>query len=135
MIFDTRVKRVCISCILPASDIFENIVHSCIVVRGRLRKGIDFWRSIRASSWLLKVICEGCLSFVDLPSRRFFSNHDSKSCNMECVSSEITKLMMSGALIEVNVTDLLVCNPLGVAINSLGKCRLIVDLCSVNQRL
>ena len=86
--------------------IFENVVHSCIVVKGRLRQSIDFWRSMEASSWLLKVIGKGyCLPFVDLPSKRFFRNHDSMLCNMEFVSSEISKLLMSAALIEVNVGD------------------------------
>lgn len=42
---------------------------------------------------------------------------------------------MSGALIEVNATDLLVCNPLCVAIKSSGKHRLIVDLHYFNQHL
>ena len=118
------------------SVVFENVVHSCVVVKGRLRQNIDFWRGIGASSWLLKVIGEGyCLPFVDLPSKKFFRNHDSTLCNMEFVSSEISKLLMSGALIEVNVGDLLVCNPLGVATNSSGKRRLIVDLRYVNQHL
>ena len=108
--------------ITSESDIFENVVYSCVVVKGRLSTDIDFWRGIRASNWLLKVIREGyCLSFVDLPSKRFFHNHDSTLCNMQFVSSEISKLLLSGALIEVSATDLLVCNPLGVATGSFGK--------------
>ena len=122
--------------ITSESDIFENVVYSCVVVKGRLSTDIDFWRDIRASNWLLKVIREGyCLSFVDLPSKRFFHNHDSTLCNMQFVSSEISKLLLSGALIEVSATDLLVCNPLGVATNSSGKRRLIADLRFVNQHL
>ena len=63
--------------ITSESDIFENVVCSCVVVKGRLRTNIDFWLGIMGSNWLLKVIREGyCLSFVDLPSKRFFRNHD-----------------------------------------------------------
>lgn len=59
--------------ITSESDMFENVVYSCVVVKGCLRPNIDFWHGIRASNWLLKVIREGyCLSFVDLPSKRFF---------------------------------------------------------------
>lgn len=117
--------------ITSESAIFENVAYSGVVVKGRLRKNIDFWRSIGASNWLLKVICEGyCLPFVDLPPKKcFFCNHDSTLCNLQFVSSEISMLLMSGALAEVNAADLLVCNPLGVATNSSGKHRLIVDLC------
>lgn len=120
--------------ITSESDIFENVVCSCVVVKGRLRTNIDFWLGIIGSNWLLKVIREGyCLSFVDLPSKRFFRNHDTTLCNMQCVSSEISKLLLSRALTEVSATDLLVCNPLGVATGSSGKRRLIVDLRFVNQ--
>ena len=56
-------------------------------------------------------------------------------CNLELVSSEISKLLMPGALIEVTAADLLVCHSLGVATNSSGKRRLIVDLRYVNQHL
>lgn len=54
---------------------------------------------------------------------------------MQFVSSEISKLLLSGALIEVSATDLLVCNPLGVTTNGSGKRRHIVDLRFVNQHL
>ena len=36
---------------------------------------------------------------------------------------------------EVKSEDLAVCNPLGVVRNSAQKCRLIMDLCYVNQYL
>ena len=117
-------------------DLVEISPASCVVVKGRLRANIAFWQSIGASNWLLKVIREGyCLPFVVLPELKFFHNHKSTSCNADFVSSEISKLLTSGALVEVNAVDLLVCNPLGVAKNSSGKPRLIVDLRYVNQHL
>ena len=54
--------------ITSESELFENVVHSGVVVKGRLRENIAFWQNIGASNWLLQVIREGyCLPFVDLP--------------------------------------------------------------------
>lgn len=52
----------CVNCINNIDNIDQN---SIVKVKGRLRKSIDFWQSIGASQWLLKVLCEGyCLPFV-----------------------------------------------------------------------
>ena len=110
--------------------------NSVVVVKGRLRENIAFWRSIGASQWLLNVLCEGyCLPFVDFPAIKFFPNHKSALCHAEFVSVEISKLLVSGAIVEVLSADLRVCNSLGVAVNSSGKPRLILDLRYVNQHL
>ena len=117
-------------------DLSVDVNHSCVVVKGRLRENIAFWRNIGASNWLLRVLHEGyCLPFVELPEAKFFQNHRSALCNAEFVSTEISKLLKSGALVEVSPTDLRVCSPLGVAMNSSGKLRLTVDLRYVNQHL
>lgn len=111
------------------NDLVEISSASCVVVKGRLHENIASWQSIGVSNWFPKVIREGyCLPFVKLPELKFFRNDKSRSCNAEFVSCKISKLLKSGALVEVNAVDLLVCNPLGVAKNSLGKLRLIVDL-------
>ena len=68
------------------------------------------------------------MPFVELPEVKFFQNHRNAICNAEFVSAEISKLLKSGALVEVSPTDLLVCSPLGAAMNSSGKFRLVVDL-------
>ena len=59
--------------ITSESDIFENVVCSCVVVKGRLRTNIDFWLGIIGSNWLLKVIREVivCRLLIYLP-RGFF---------------------------------------------------------------
>jgi len=83
--------------------LIETATASCVVVKGRLRENIAFRQSIGASNWLLRVIREGyCLLFVDLPDMKFFQNHMSTLCNAEFVSSEISKLVKSGVLVEVN---------------------------------
>ena len=117
-------------------DLSVDVNHSCVVVKDRLQENIAFWQNIGASNWLLKVIREGyCLLFVELPEAKFFQNHRSALCNAEFVSADISKLLKSGALVEVNPTDICVCSPLGVAMNSSGKLRLIVDLRYINQHL
>ena len=68
------------------------------------------------------------MPFVELPQVKFFQNHKSVLCNAEFVSAAISKLLKSGALVEVSPKDLLVCSPLGVSMNSSRKSRLIVDL-------
>ena len=74
----------------------------------------------------------GCL-MCHLPFAGF--HHKSASCHVELVSAEISKLLTSGAIVEVLSADLHVCNPLGVAVNSSGKPRLILDLHYVNEHL
>ena len=86
--------------------------NSVVVVKGRLRENIAFWRSIGASQWLLNVLCEGyCLPFVDFPAIKCFPNHKSALCHAKFVSVEISKLLVSGAIVEVLSADLRVCNP------------------------
>ena len=51
------------------------------------------------------------------------------------MTSLVSKLFASGALSGADDADLLVCNPLGVATNSVEKHRLIVDLRYVNKHL
>ena len=75
------------------------------------------------------------MPFVDSPVNKFFPNHKSASCHAEFVSAEISKLLASGAMVEVLFADLRVCNPLGVAVNCSEKPRLILDLHYVNQHL
>ena len=94
------------NCIVDLDKLEPN---SVVVVKGRLRENIAFWRSIGASQWLLNVLCEGyCLPFVDFPANKFFLNHKSASCHAEFVSAEISKLLASGAIVEV-LFCLLIC--------------------------
>lgn len=60
-----------------------------------------------------------------------FKNHDA-SCNSEFISTQISSWFYQ---VPWQKLDLHVCNPLGVAFNSSGKSRLILDLCYVNHHL
>ena len=99
---------------------FENVDFACpTVVKGRLRENISFWQDIRASRWVLRVLQEGySLPFISLPQEAFFRNHPSAVEDNVFVCTEISKLLLSGAVVEVKREDLAVCNPLGVVRNS-----------------
>lgn len=116
---------------------FENVDFACpTVVKGRLRENISFWQNIGASRWVLRVLQEGySLPFISLPQEAFFRNHPSAVEDNVFVCTEISKLLLSGAVVEVKSEDLVVCNPLGVVRNSAQKRCLIVDLRYVNQFL
>ena len=74
-----------------------------------------------------------CLPFINLPREKFFCNHRNAVINGDFVTQEINKLLLSCALVEVQVAELSVCSPVGVVKNNTGKPRLIVDLRYVND--
>ena len=117
-------------------DVGNSGMNSCTIFKWRLRECISFSESIGANRWVLEVIRDGyCLPFVDLPESMTFLNHQSAIREADFVAKEIDKLLQSGALVEVEVRDLRVCNPLGTAFNNSQKPRLILDLRYVNKHL
>jgi hypothetical protein len=107
-----------------------------VVVKGRLRENLSFWEKIGASRWVLDIIRVGYyLPFVELPKPMVLSNHKSAFKSGQFVTQEIEKLVRSGVLVEVQGSELTVCNPLGVVFNHAEKPRLILDLRYVNQHL
>ena len=56
----------------------------------------------------------------------FIHNHSSCDNHVDYVSKELKKLVSTGAIAEVNRSELAVCSPLGVVCNSSGKLRLIM---------
>ena len=105
-------------------------------MKGRLRECLAFWKDIGASKWVLDVLRDGySLPFMSLPQKAFFNNHSNIAEEQEFVCQEVAKLLASGAVTEVRKEELMVCNPLGVVMNSAHKPQLIVDLHYVNQHL
>ena len=101
-------------------------------VKGRLKENIVFWEQIKASSWVLRVIREGCaLPFVEIPEKRVHKNHRSAVICEDFVKSEITNLLQSGCIKEVLSDNVYIVSPLSVASNN-GKKRLILDLRYLN---
>ena len=97
---------------------------------------VKLWPDIGASQWIIDILLLGyCLPFVHEPNIKFFKNHASALRNADFVSQEIAKLVKSGAQVEVNESDLSVCNPLGVVTNASGKQTLILDLRYINEHL
>ena len=117
-------------------NVENTTVYSCVRVKGRLRENIGFWQSIGASRWLLDIIEKGYyLPFIDMPAKMDFPNHNSTVKELDFVTKEIEKLLVSGALVEVEAKGVRVCNPLGVVHNNSAKHRLILDLRYVNKHL
>ena len=101
-------------------------------VKGCLKENIVFWEQIKASSRVLRVICDGCaLPFVEIPEKRVHKNHRSAVICEDFVKSEITNLLQSGCIKEVLSDNAYIVSPLSVASNN-GKKRLILDLRYLN---
>ena len=101
--------------------------------KDRLTSKVDFWVSIGSSPWVLSIIRFGYrISFISWPPRAFFCNNRSALDHASFVDSAISDLLLAGSVIEV-FTSPSVVNPLTVSINSVGKCRLILDLRHVNK--
>lgn len=101
-------------------------------VRGRLRKCIDFWRSLEVSQFILNVISQGYqIPFFQLPTPFFKPNNASARSNSHFVSQAVNDLLDSNLIEEIFSAPNIV-NPLSVSTRSSGKQRLILDLRHVN---
>ena len=89
--------------------------------------------SLLSYSWVLYIIRFGYrIPFISWPPRAFFCNNRSALDHASFVDSAISDLLLAGSVIEV-FTPPTVVNPLTVSVNSVGKRRLILDLCHVNK--
>lgn len=105
-------------------------------VRGRLRRSYEFWRSIGASSMILKIINNGYfLPFIREPRVATFKNHRSALQNSEFVMDAVQDLLKVGSIEEVSENDIIICSPLGVVPKKNKKLRLILDLRYLNDHL
>ena len=103
------------------------------MIRGRLREHLEFWRSINASQFVIRIVEEGYeLPFVCLPERKFFGNHVSALENKSFVFEAIEELLSFGSVIAVTHEQVHVCSPLSVVPKKNNKLRLILDLRYVN---
>ena len=104
-----------------------------IVYKDRLRSKVEFWVSIGSSPWGLYIIRFGYrIPFISLPPRGSFCNNRSASDHASFVDRTISDLLLVGSVTEV-FTPPTVVNPLTVSVNSVGRCRLILDLRHVNK--
>lgn len=105
-------------------------------MRGRLKQCINHWKSIGASSWVLRVINDGYhLPLLSVPLPRKFTNHRSACQNATFVEQAIIDLLECGSVQEIRPSELWICNPLGVVPKRNNKLRLILDLRYLNTHL
>ena len=106
-----------------------------IIVKGRLKANIQFWKNINANSFVIDTIENGYkIPFFSKPSSCFMKNNRSALSEYDFVSGAIQDLLQKG-LIEKCGSAPYVVNPLSVSIPSNGKKRLILDLRTVNRHM
>ncbi|XP_033729279.1 uncharacterized protein LOC117318361 [Pecten maximus] len=106
-----------------------------IIVKGRLKSSIEFWKSFCRNQFVLDVIQYGYkIPFFSSPPKMYLPNNKSALSNADFVKEAITQLVRKG-LVERCEDVPLVVNPLTVSTQSNGKKRLILDLRCVNAHL
>ena len=109
-----------------------------ILVKGRLRQNIQFWKdTLQANDFIIDVIENGYkIPFYSMPMRTILPNNKSAMADSAFVSEAVQNLLTRG-LIEKCVDHNIpyVINPLSVSVQSSGKKRLILDLRVVNKHL
>ena len=108
---------------------------STIVVAGRLKSHIQFWRSIGASQFILDVIEHGYrIPFPSTAPVSFSTNNKPALAHSDLVNEAISELLVTNRIFESAVLPHNF-NPLFVSIQSSGKKRLILDLRFVNKHV
>ena len=111
---------------------FESLPDVDISVVGRLRKGLDFMKSINSSPYILNVIEHGYkIPLSAIPDARVLKNNRSSRDNPDFVRRSIDKLIFEGAVVEC-LSPPKIINPLTVAERK-GKQRLVLDLRYLNK--
>ena len=106
-----------------------------IIVKGRLSKNIDFWKSIGANDFIIETIRDGYkIPFYSLPESCKLKNNKSARDESQFVSEAILDLIKRVLVVKCETAPYIV-NPLTVSVQSSGKKRLILDLRIVNQHL
>ena len=109
----------------PLVETFENV--SDINVKNRLISHAQFWRDIRASPWVMRVIDQSySLPFIVEPLPAFFTNNQSALKHQAFVANEIQRLLETGCIREVERDEAYIISSLSVAENT-EKLRLILD--------
>ena len=110
---------------------YENGVGK-IVVKSRLRKNLDYWKSIDASPYMLDIISSGYkIPFIEEPPCAKSENNKSTLDNSEFVNEALVGLVETDRVLEVPFL-LKVISPLSVSTKN-NKKRLILDLRYVNK--
>ena len=104
-------------------------------VAGSLHRHSAWWREHVSNNYIIDTIENGYrLPLLAVPEDTFLKNNKSALDNSEFVTSEIQKLVQTGALLFVQDKPTVV-NALTVATNASGKNRLVLDLRTINPLL
>ena len=107
-----------------------------VVVKGRLKKHISFWKEeIKAPAAILDTIEVGyILPLKSEPTPYFRANHQSTSEHSTFVQESVAQLCSTGCVTEVH-TRPFICSPLSVVVGRAGKERLVINLRHLNKFL
>ena len=108
-----------------------------ILVKGRLKKHLSFWRSIGSSEFVLDVIEKGYkIPLYSMPDQKICKNNRSALLEPEFVTEAIGDLLDRGLTEKCNkINPPCIINPLTVSAQTSGKKRLILDLREVNKHV
>ena len=109
-----------------------------IIVKGRLRQNIHFWKdTLKANTFIIDVIENGYkIPFYSMPPSSYLCNNKSALADSAFVSEAVQNLLHRGLIEKCGDHNLpYVINPLSVSVQSSGKKRLILDLRLVNKHL
>jgi len=118
--------------VLNRFEIDENLGRNNNV-KGNLKKNLEFWVFLGASSFILNVINFGYrLPFWDEPPAYYSKKNASTLKSIKFVENSNTELLESERIKQLSSKPLAV-NPLSVSVQPNGKKRLILDLRYVNH--
>ena len=102
-------------------------------VRGRLGNCVQYWEQVlHAPPWVLDTVRNGyILPFYSLPTPYSRPNQRTALLEREFVNGAVSELQ-NGGYIEEAKEPPVVCSPLSVVMNGVGKKRLVVNLRHVN---
>ena len=107
-----------------------------IVVKGRLREHVDFWREVvKAPAFIIDCIQNGYkLPLFSEPPPHRLSNSASALKYKDFVSQAVAEHLRNGCIKKLESAPH-VCSPLSVVVNTKGKKRLVINLHYLNQFL
>ncbi|MCG8032477.1 MAG: hypothetical protein JAZ03_09910, partial [Candidatus Thiodiazotropha taylori] len=108
-----------------------------ILVKGRLKKHLSFWRNIGSSEFVLDVIENGYkIPLYSMPDRKTYKNNRSALSEPVFVTEAVKDLLDRGLIEKCNESNPpYIINPLTVSVQTSGKKRLILDLREVNKHV
>ena len=106
-----------------------------IIVKGRLKSRIAYWKEIGAYDFILDTIENGYkIPFFSTPTPVILKNNRSALDHKSFVEQAIHDLLIRGLVVECSNVPYVV-NPITVSVQNNGKKRLILDLRHVNKHL